>query len=144
MKKNLSKLIAITMAFGFIISPLWLPIQAQAANESGIYLNDTRFLTCLHGQTDNGKEIVIALYEKKGGDDIAYINDGAGHVYTSYVVQDAYRMDIGACQQYTFGGTLIYDFFTVNGTPCLIAGDGTIYACEYLDSYTVSQIMNYD
>ena len=54
--------------------------KVYAADESAKYIKGATFISAVHGQTEDGTEIVLALYEKNN-QDIAYLNDGIEHVF---------------------------------------------------------------
>ncbi|MCR5556651.1 MAG: hypothetical protein K6F75_03710 [Butyrivibrio sp.] len=51
---------------------------------------------------------------------------------------------IGAVERYTFEGTLVLNFFTLDGLPFLATDDGIIYSCEYLTADEVATLMSFD
>ena len=61
-----------------------------AANDASKYISGAKFLVALHGQDENDEEILMALYERPDGTEVAYINDGKSHVYQSYTVPPYY------------------------------------------------------
>ncbi|SFP63780.1 hypothetical protein SAMN04487928_10539 [Butyrivibrio proteoclasticus] len=143
MGKFIKVLAGIVLALSMALSGNLMSTNVLAANDAALYISGARFLTALHGQADDNSEIVIALYEKNG-EDIAYINDGMSHVYTSYTVSDATIKGIGQVQRYAVEGTLVFNFFMAGDIPCIMLDDGKVFACEYLDSYAVSQLQSYD
>lgn len=144
MKKVITIISGIVLAITLILSGSFTSAKAYAADESAKYIKGARFLTALHGQDENDREIVVALYEKKG-ENIAYVNDGIAHVYTGYTTKDTTMKNIGPVQRVTVGDVLVYNFFLLDDeTPCLITDDGTIYVCEYVDSATVSGLQKLD
>lgn len=143
MGKFIKLLAGIVLALSMALSGNLMSTNVLAANDAALYISGARFLTALHGQADDNSEIVVALYEKNG-EDIAYINDGISHVYTSYTVSDATIKGIGQVQRYAVEGTLVLNFFMAGDIPCLMTDEGKIYACEYLNNYYVTQIQNQD
>ncbi len=143
MGKFIKLLAGIVLALSMALSGNLMSTNVLAANDAALYISGARFLTALHGQADDNSEIVVALYEKNG-EDIAYINDGISHVYTSYTVSDATIKGIGQVQRYAVEGTLVLNFFMAGDIPCIMLNDGRVFACEYLDNYEVSQIQSYD
>ena len=143
MKKIITFIASVIMMLALFVQGGFAASRVVAADDSAQYIKGARFLTALHGQAEDDSEIVIALYETKNGD-VAYLNYGSGHVYTDYTVQDANINGIGSVQRYTLSGTFVVNFFMLDDMPCLITGDGVIYACEYLDSNTVRELMKLD
>ena len=144
MKKIISMLTGVLLAGILFISGGFASTVAYAADDSAKYIKGATFLSAVHGQTEDGTEIVLALYEKKNGEDVAYINDGMGHIFSDFTIKYGTMKGIGPVQYITVGDNLVITYFESDGIPGLIAEDGTIYACEYLDSYTVSQLMSTD
>ena len=144
MKKFISMLTGVLLAGVLFITGGFASTKAYAADDSNKYIKGATFLSAVHGQTDDGSEIVLALYEKKNGEDIAYINDGMGHIFSDFTIKYGTMKGIGPVQYITVGDNLVITYFESDGIPGLIAEDGTIYACEYLDAYTVSQLMSTD
>lgn len=144
MKKIISMLTGVLLAGILFISGGFASTVAYAADDSAKYIKGATFLSAVHGQTEDGTEIVLALYEKKNGEDIAYINDGMGHIFSDFTIKYGTMKGIGPVQYITVGDNLVITYFESDGIPGLIAEDGTIYACEYLDAYTVSQLMSTD
>lgn len=143
MNKILEMTIGVILAMTIALTAGFTAVKAYAAGDSQKYVKGATFLGALHGQDQNDKELVIALYDKKG-EKIAYINDGISHVYTSYNETDATMDGIGAVERYTFEGTLVLNFFTLDGLPFLATDDGIIYACEYLTADEVATLMSFD
>lgn len=143
MRKFIKILAGIVLALSLALTGNVMSTNVLAANDAALYIKGARFLTALHGQAADDSEIVVALYEKNG-EDIAYINDGMNHVYTSYTVSDATIKDIGQVQRYAVEGTLAFNFFMAGDIPCIMMDDGKIYACEYFNNYEVTQIQSYD
>ena len=144
MKKIISMLTGVLLAGILFVTGGFASTVAYAADDSAKYIKGATFLSAVHGQTEDGTEIVLALYEKKNGEDIAYINDGMGHVFTDFTIKYDTIKGIGPVQKITVGGNAVVTYFESDGIPGLITEDGTIYACEYLDAYTVSQLMSMD
>ena len=143
MRKIMTMVTGVIMAMMMFISGSFASMTAYAADESAKYIKGATFISAVHGQTEDGSEIILALYEKKG-QDIAYINDGMEHVFTDFKIKYDTVKGIGDVQKITVGGNIVLTYFESNGIPGLIADDGTIYACEYLDAYDVSQVMSMD
>lgn len=143
MNKILTMLTGTVLAMIIALTGGFAASKAYAASEYQKYIKGATFLSALHGQDENDNEIVVALYEKDG-ENIAYINDGISYVYTSYTEMDSTMDGIGAVERYTFEGTLVLNFFILNGMPCLATDDGIIYACEYFTAYDVATLMSYD
>ena len=135
-------MMAAMMVFG-LVAFIFFQVTADAADEHYKYIKNATFLGALHGQNQDDKELVIALYDKNG-EKIAYINDGISYVYTSYNEVDSAMKGIGNVEKYTFEGTLVLNFFDLNGVPCLATDDGIIYVCEYLTADDVLALMSYD
>jgi len=113
-----------------------------AANESGKYLKDARFLVAVDAKTDTGKEMVIAMYDKKDKD-ILYVNDSKNHAYAEYFLDEGYSSDVGKYQDIYVNNEPLFRFFN-EGKKTYLIFDNDIYTCEHLDSYEMSQIMSYD
>ncbi len=143
MNKILEMTIGVILAMAIALTAGFTAAKAYAANDYQKYVKGAIFLGALHGQDQNDKELVIALYDKKG-EKIAYINDGISHVYVSYTETDATMDGIGAVERYAFEGTLVLNFFTQDGIPCLTTDDGIVYACEYLTADEVATLMSFD
>ena len=143
MKKFIKMITATVMAATMILTGSFASTQVHASNDATKYIAGANFEVALHGESNDGQEIVFALYNKNG-DNIAYIYDGMTHVYTSYKQTQTTLKDIGAAEKYTVEGTWEAYFFMAGDIPCLMTNDGTIYSCEYFDAYTVSQVMLQD
>lgn len=144
MKKIFTIISGIVLAMALVLTGSFTASKAYAADDSASYIKGARFLTALHGQDENNKEIVVALYEKNG-DNIAYVNDGIAHVYTGYTTKDTNMKNIGPVQRVTVGDVLVYNFFLLDDeTPCLMTDDGTVYLCEYVNYATVSALQKLD
>ena len=143
MNKIITIITGAILAMTIALTGSFAATKAYAASDYQKYVKGATFLGALHGQDQNDKELVIALYDKKG-EKIAYINDGISHVYTSYTETDATMDGIGAVERYAFEGTLVLNFFTQNGIPCLTTDDGLIYVCEYLTADEVATLMSFD
>ncbi len=143
MRKVMTIITGVILAAMMFITGGFASSKAYAADESAKYIKGATFISAVHGQTEDGTEIVLALYEKKG-QDIAYINDGMGHVFSDFTIKYCSMREIGDVQLITVGGNLVLTYFESNGIPGLIAEDGTIYACEYLNADEVAQIMSFD
>ena len=144
MRKVMTIITSVILATMMFITGGFASSKVYAADESSKYIKGATFLSAVHGQTEDGTEIVLALYEKKNGEDIAYINDGMGHIFSDFTIKYGTMKGIGPVQYITVGDNLVITYFESDGIPGLIAEDGTIYACEYLDAYTVSQLMSTD
>ena len=131
-------ILAIVMVFGGFATT-----NVFAANDASKYISGAKFLVALHGQDENDEEILMALYERPDGNEIAYINDGHSHVYQSYTAQNATYNGIGSVEKYTVD-EFVVNFFMLDGTPFLITDDGRLYACEYMTADEVKQIQSYD
>ena len=143
MKKVMTIITSVILATMMFITGGFASSKVYAADESAKYIKGATFISAVHGQTEDGTEIVLALYEKNN-QDIAYLNDGIEHVFTDFTIQYGAIQGIGQVQFITVGNSIELTYFESNGIPGLIAEDGTIYACEYLDAYTVSQLMSMD
>ena len=143
MGKFIKILAGIVLALSMAMSGNFMATNVLASNDAALYISGARFLTALHGQADDNSEIVLALYEKNG-ENIAYLNDGISHVYTDYTQSNTTINGIGAVERYAFEGTLALNFFMAGDIPCIMLDDGKVFACEYLDSYAVSQLQSYD
>ena len=143
MKKYIKMIAAAAMAATMIFTGSFASTQVHASNDAVKYIVGANFEVAVHGESNDGQEIVFALYNKNG-DNIAYINDGITHVYTSYKETQTTLQGVGTAEKYTVEGTWEAYFFMAGDIPCLMTNDGTIYSCEYLDAYTVSQIMLHD
>ena len=138
MKKIITLLALVTMLTGSFATT-----TAFAANDSALYISGAKFISAFHGQDEYNNEILIAMYEKDG-ELIAYINDGISHVYAGCTEKDTTMKQIGAVEQYTVGGTFVFNFFESNGIPAIVMDDGTVYAGEYLSEYVVTEVMKLD
>ena len=143
MRKVMTIITGVILAAVMFITGGFASSKAYAADDSSRYLKNATFISAVHGQTDNEAEIVLALYEKDGKD-IAYLNDGMEHVFTDFTIKYATVKGIGQVQNITVGKSVVLTYFESNGIPGLIAEDGTVYACEYLDENTISQLMSMD
>jgi len=143
MKKIIKMVTAFVLATTMILTGSFASAKVHASNDAAKYIAGADFEAALHGQSNDGREILFALYDKNG-EHIAYINDGMTHVYTSYTQTQTTLKNVGAAEKYAVEGTWEAYFFKAGDIPCLMTNDGTIYACEYLDAYTVSQVMQQD
>ena len=143
MRKIMTMITGVILATMMFITGGFASSKVYAADESSKYIKGATFLSAVHGQSEDGTEIVLALYEKKG-QDIAYINDGIEHVFTDFNIKYDTMKGIGQVQRITVGGNIVLTYFESNGIPGLIAEDGNIDACEYLEANEVAQIMSFD
>ena len=143
MNKIITIITGAILAMTIALTGSFAATKAYAASDYQKYVKGATFLGALHGQDQNDNELVLALYDKNG-DKTAYINDGVSHVYASYKEVDSTLNGIGSVERYEFEGTLAYNFFTLNGFPCLATDDGLIYVCEYLTADEVATLMSFD
>lgn len=114
-----------------------------AADESAMYIKGAKFISAVDGKTDEGKEIVVAMYEQKGNN-IIYVNDGKNHAYAGYFTAEGYSSDVGYYQDIYVNDEPFIRFFKEGKNKYIITNEGDIFACEALDAYEMSQIMSYD
>ncbi len=126
-----------------VIMMIFYQITAEAADSRHNYVDDATFYGAIHGQTADGKELVLAFYDKKGND-VVYVNDGISHVYSSFKKADSSLKGYGNVEKYTIGDTFVVNFCDHNGTPLLITDDGIVFSCEYLTADDVATLISYD
>ncbi|SDB47863.1 hypothetical protein SAMN02910298_02397 [Pseudobutyrivibrio sp. YE44] len=140
--KKLSKfrgtLLATVIIFGMGIFFKGTTCTVYAAQVSSFSVKESQFVTGVYGKSDDGQEMVLALYNN-GKKDIAFIRDGNTKFYGTYTVTPKTMTGTTYAERFDVSG-VTFTYFEMDNSRFIITDESVVYALEDISAYEVEQL----